>query len=103
MLAKHISESIIDIQEKLDLDKHLQVYYHKDCVSKYLPSHADDPIAKCRRRSDRPALNFRKHCSYCDKIRWIEIDKKNPNRWVSAYLAKEVETHQVNDKGNQSR
>ena len=41
----------IDIQQKLDLDKNLQVYYHKNCISTYLtcapastPSHEMVPF-----------------------------------------------------------
>ena len=96
----------IDIQQKLDLDKNLQVYYHKNCISTYqtcapasTPSHVDGPLPKRTRSSDVPAFNFREHCIYCGERCLIERDKKNLNRWVPAYLVKEVETKEVDEKG----
>ena len=74
----------IDIQQKLDLDKNLQVYYHKNCISTYLtcapastPSHVDGPLPKRTRSSDVPAFNFREHCIYCgEKV----LDRKRQEK-----------------------
>ena len=65
------------------------------------------PADKCKRERSYislnilplPAFNFRKHGIYCGESCLIERDKKNPNRWVTAYLVKEMETHQVDEKG----
>lgn len=96
------------LQEKLEADPATQVYYHKHCVSTYLtcapsssnPACVDDRPRKRVRRSDGQAFSFREHCIYCGEGCDIERDYRHPDRWAPAYLVTEVETHQVDEKGN---
>ena len=77
------------LQRQMELDKNLQVYYHKHCISTYLicaPSGsqllepADYPPAKRTKRSDVPAFKFKEHCIYCGECCEIEKERKNPKR-----------------------
>lgn len=96
------------LQDQLDLDENMQVYYHRHCISTYLTCapvrsqslDAECPPAKRMRRSDIPIFTFREHCIYCGESCVLEKDRKNPNRWVPAYLVKEVDTNEVDEKGN---
>ena len=99
------------LQEQLDLNEHLQVFYHQHCISTYLacaPSGSkslpvDQAPIKRMRRSDVPTFNFREHCIYCGECCMIEKDRKNPNRWVPAFLVKGVATNELDDSGHPFR
>jgi len=55
------------------------------------------PTAKRSRRSECEPFNFRSHCLYCGEICHVEKDRKNPKRWIPAFIVKEVDTNEKDE------
>lgn len=92
-----------ELLAKLEIDPAYQVMYHKTCVTKYVVTAkrlsekhklTSEPSAlpeKRTRSNVGPPFDWLCQCFYCSRPCDIIVDRKNPNRWVPAYLVRETE------------
>lgn len=95
----------VELDKKLKEDNLYQPRYHKACVSKYLingkrvaekrKKETLDPTTvvpekKTRSNTGEP-FDWLSQCFYCGLPCDVERNKKNPNRWIPAYLVRETD------------
>ena len=110
--SKALGDSLhLKLQGQIESNQQLQFYYHKFCISSYLSltfstpkclsdQESNQPPVKRTRKSQESEFNFRKHCLYCGDACEIEKDPKNPQKWIPAFLVKEVDKNEVDDNEN---
>ena len=98
----------VSLQELLNMNAHMQLYYHKHCLPTYLlcaPSNSksvclEDCSCKRIKRLHIFTFSLRKHFLCCGKNCEIKKHYRHQNPWVQACLAKEREINEVDEKGN---
>ena len=87
-----------ELQTKLDGNKNLKIFFHRNCVSRYTSksnliaynkneTDSSPPVKKLRKSS---AFDFRFHCLFCGEACEVNKDPKNPQRWKPAYMCRSI-------------
>ena len=95
-----------ELQRQLDENPDLIIYYHRNCVSRYVtPSNflkRTYDSGDCEESgnptrlhcSASPKFEFNDHCLYCVQIYNVKKDPKHPHGWRPAYMFRATESEQ---------
>ena len=94
----------VELEQQVEEDENLTVYYHRNCVSRYTsssntakhtPEHSnvnDPPVKKARR--SQSSFDFFSQCLYCGERCDLSKDPNNPNRRRPAFICRSTVSDQ---------